>query len=253
MKLKFLGVGGAFASRNLYQSNAVIEFDDGLMLIDCGTDIRFSLQKAYPHINNGNVAEYVKWVYCSHLHADHCGGLEWLGFCSYFQKQKPQLYCREMDELWHCTLRGTMEKFHDCHKTLADFFQCNRDIMFNVNNLEFTTVVSPHISVPRMIKYSYGLAIKGPYKKTYFSTDVMQQNWELNQIEYHVADQIFHDCETYDNKSNVHYHYEDLTTLPDDIKAKMWLYHYSEDALDKYNPIEDGFRGFVKKGDEFEI
>jgi hypothetical protein len=35
-----------------------------------------------------------------------------------------------------------------------------------------------------------------------------------------------------------------------DIKAKMWLYHYAK-PVDSYK--EDGFAGFVSKGQEFEI
>lgn len=46
MKLKFLGSGSAFTMNN-YQTNAVLEADTGKrMLIDCGSDIRFSMRDA---------------------------------------------------------------------------------------------------------------------------------------------------------------------------------------------------------------
>ena len=41
MKLVFLGTGSAFTLEN-YQSNMVVEGDDGLLLIDCGSDARRS-------------------------------------------------------------------------------------------------------------------------------------------------------------------------------------------------------------------
>ena len=41
MKFVFLGTGSAFTVEN-YQSNMVVEGDDGLLLIDCGSDVRRS-------------------------------------------------------------------------------------------------------------------------------------------------------------------------------------------------------------------
>ena len=45
-----------------------------------------------------------------------------------------------------------------------------------------------------------------------------------------MADIIFHDCETLPFKSGVHAHYEDLKTLDDKTRKKMWLYHYQDNG-----------------------
>lgn len=37
--------------------------------------------------------------------------------------------------------------------------------------------------------------------------------------------------------------------MPEDIKAKMWLYHYSDGDLP--DAKQDGFLGFVAKGQVF--
>ena len=43
------------------------------LLIDCGSDIRFSLYAAgFSHLD-------ITDIYISHLHADHAGGLEYIG------------------------------------------------------------------------------------------------------------------------------------------------------------------------------
>ena len=67
---------------------------------------------------------------------------------------------------------------------------------------------------------------------------------------YQQADLIFHDCDTH-HKSEVHAHFLELETLPAAIKNKMWLYHYS--SLDAFNATAAGFKGFVKKGQSFEV
>jgi hypothetical protein len=41
-----------------------------------------------------------------------------------------------------------------------------------------------------------------------------------------------------------------LKTLEPEIRAKMWLYHYA-DKIPTFK--EDGFMGFVEKGQEFDL
>jgi hypothetical protein len=66
---------------------------------------------------------------------------------------------------------------------------------------------------------------------------------------------IFHDCETSPFKSGVHAHFDDLKTLPDEIKSKMWLMHYQwVEEVDLAKLAEDnGFAGFVRKGQSFDL
>ena len=58
------------------------------------------------------------------------------------------------------------------------------------------------------------------------------------------------DCELAKYPNSVHAQYHELATLPADIKAKMWLYHNDGD---RPNAVEDGFAGFVNKGDIFDF
>jgi ribonuclease BN (tRNA processing enzyme) len=255
MKLKFAGVGNAFACREHYQSNAVVELDNNkLLLIDCGTDARFSVPDAYPFINNSNVSEYIKCVYISHLHADHMGGLEWIAFTSLFGKNKikPKLIIPKglKDPLWDC-LKGCLEITDGKILSFDDFFDINEGVSFTVKDLKMRCVESIHVKAP-VNKKSYGLFMEGEVK-TYYTSDVIGDNYSMNQRYYEMSDQIFHDCETTPYKSGVHAHYDELKQLPEYIKNKMWLYHYSDDAKEKYNPKEDGFMGFVERGTEYSI
>src|SRR3990167_7935195 len=109
MKLIFLGSGSAFSPlKENFQSNMLLEAPSGKrLLIDCGTDARLSLAKfnlTHKHINA---------VYISHFHADHAGGLIWLGFSTKFdtpqQKQTLFTHPRMIKILWARLLPGGLQ------------------------------------------------------------------------------------------------------------------------------------------------
>lgn len=100
---------------------------------------------------------------------------------------------------------------------------------------------------------SYGLLITElttPERTVFLTTDTQFCPRQIERF-YDRSEAIFHDCETYPFKSGVHAHYDDLRTLPEATKKKMWLYHYGPDP--KQRPEEDGFQGFVAKGQTFEF
>ena len=259
MKFKFIGCGSAFSTQEYYQSNIILEANSGKkMLIDCGTDARFSTQEA------GVSIDEIDAVYISHLHADHVGGMEWLAYCTYFnpQLQRPKLYCVDtlMSEMWEQTLRGGLESIQGKMVTLTEFFDCKPVAIndsFIWEGIKFTPVQSVHIMAGMKIKHSYGLLIDDGNKVVFFTSDTQ---FCPNQIQdfYNKAELIFQDCETYPFKSGVHAHYDDLKTLSDDTKEKMWLYHYNPvhpqfDNADSEDSYLDGFAGYITKGQEFNI
>ena len=108
VKLLFLGSGSAFTvGADNFQSNMLLIGDRGnKLLIDCGSDIRFSLYEAgFSHLD-------ITDIYISHLHCDHVGGLEYIGFSTKFDSRcaRPNLYLsKEVGiDLWNKTLSGGM-------------------------------------------------------------------------------------------------------------------------------------------------
>lgn len=252
MKLLFLGVSSALTvGHKRYQSNMLISSTLGRqMLIDCGTDIRHSLyEQDITH-------SMIDAVYISHLHADHVGGLEWLGFSTVFIDQKKSaLYISpdQQDKLWHNVLSGGMLSLENEEATLSTWFdvQCINDLRFTWEKHLFRLIKIPHSISNKEYLPAYGLLITGDSKTIFLSTDTRFCP-ELLESVYNEADIIFHDCETSAAASGQHARYVDLKTLDAKIKNKMWLYDYNEDD-ELPDAIKDGFRGFVVRGQSFDF
>jgi hypothetical protein len=98
--------------------------------------------------------------------------------------------------------------------------------------------------------HSYGLLIESDHRRTFLTTDTKYTPDHLSAF-YGKADLIFHDCETASEKSEVHAHYQDLVRLPSAVRSKTWLYHYQPGPLP--DAVADGFLGFVRRGQSFEV
>ncbi len=100
--------------------------------------------------------------------------------------------------------------------------------------------------------YSYGLMFKVKDRNYFITTDAQHAPNQIKDF-YEMSDVIFQDCETLPKEyaSGVHANYAELLELPDKTRAKMWLYHYQDG--DKPDCVKAGFRGWVQKGQEFEL
>jgi ribonuclease BN (tRNA processing enzyme) len=253
MKLQFLGSGNAFTLLN-YQSAAMLTHNDKNFLIDCGSDTRFSADKC------GFTFSDIDAVYVSHLHGDHIGGLEWLGFTTYFTPNvdRPKLFIEKalISDLW-LSLKGGMESLQGKIATLDTYFEVmpiEVNHPFNWNGISFDAVQTLHITNKYKHVPSYGLMWSTEEdKRAYFTTDCQYAPESSMMAFYKEADYIFHDCETAPYESGVHAHYNQLKQLPEEVKNKMHLYHYQDNIIEDFENKSkeancDGFMGFVRKG-----
>ena len=272
LTLQFVGVGPMRATSAQWQTNAVITYeDDGIkrhLLIDCGEDNRHALEEA------GILTEDVRALYVSHLHGDHVGGVGSLALATYFHPKlyRPELFCEYqlMHHLWEHALRGGLDTIEGKMMTLTDYFDCHPGMSFKWSGIEFQLVQTLHIVAGYQFMNSYGLMIKLPSdlvegKKIFFTGDTQFCPHQI-QCFYDEADLIIHDCETSAFCSKVHAHFDDLTTLDEATKNKMWLVHYqpgfTHDSGDfdmaPMREMQDlarmnGFAGFIKKGQVFDL
>ena len=252
MKLNFLGSGSAFTvGANNFQSNILlIAANQQKLLLDCGSDLRFSL------FNAGYSYRDITHIYLSHLHSDHAGGLEYVGFSRKFDPKcdRATLYIHPQlkEPLWR-TLSGSMGFLDEENVGLNSYFKlaANSNQSFTWNQVQFQLVRVVHVrGYQKDLMPSYGLFFTLGDRKIFLTTDTQFHLPSLTPY-YQQADFIFQDCETATSPTKVHAHYQQLVTLPLEIKQKMWLYGYQPGSLP--NAMEDGFLGFVTCGQVFEF
>lgn len=257
MQLLFLGSGSAFTvGEDNYHCNILVTKTDEAgghkrLLLDCGSDIRFALYDA------GIVPCEISDIYISHLHSDHVGGLEFIGFNTLFNPNciRPNLYGSHevLEDLWERSLSGGMWAIEGQTTTLETFFQVHAldsDRYFIWEDIRFELVSVPHVNSGTGLMPTYGLLFRIGQTTIFYTTDT-QFAPDLLFPYYQQSDLIFHDCETGSIPTTVHSHYNQLLTIPEEIRGKMWLCGYQPGP--KPNPQQDGFLGFVKRGQVFEF
>ncbi len=254
MKLLFLGAGSAFTvgSNNFHSNMLLINDEQKKLLIDCGSDARHALHEA------GLSHRDIQDIYISHLHADHVGGLEWMGFATKFDPQcsKPHIYISHnlVHPLWNTVLAGGLRSIQSTETDISTFFDMravDEGGIFIWEQTLFQLIQTIHTYSGFNIQPSYGLMFTSPTQMKVLITSDTQFGVHYAMGFYDNADLIFHDCETSPHKSGVHSHYTQLKTLPASIKKKIWLYHYNPGELP--DAQKDGFHGFVRKGQIFDL
>lgn len=271
MKITAIGVGGAFAPISKGNSNFLFTSETGKVMA-------FDMGQTWPYIYRDELKKDfrdIDAVYITHHHADHMC-LEQFAFARYFIPAtdanglvvKPKLYMMKtlMKDAWEHSMKGGLESLQGKIMNITDYFDCcpiaeNKSFIWE--GYSFTPIQTVHIRSGYIIKYSYGLGIKRAPQKDAYKTSMLIDDtaydcyitsdtmFDRQLVEYYKKSKlILSDCETLQFRSNVHPNYMDLKTLPVDCKAKMWLYHY-QDKIDSWK--EDGFAGFIEKGQEFII
>lgn len=258
MKIVFLGAGAAFSSQN-YQPNFIVEVDGKILLIDAGTDIRFSLKDSNYKITD------IDSIFISHTHADHIGGLEYIAFNRYFNNNIPipNLFTHASinENLWSNSLRGGLGFTEGRIMAMSDYFNVTsvqHDLSFTWQGVKFNLVKITHVNNGFIVVPTFGLFFQTPKgKKVFFTSDTQFTPVDLSKY-YEEADFIIQDCETSSFRTIIHANYDDLKTLSNEIKQKMHLWHYQDNVVqspEEWNQKakDDNFAGFIKKGEIWEL
>ncbi len=253
----FLGTGSAF-SKKYHQTNLLIIKGEDHLLIDCGT----LCPLAFYEYNSKLAA--VDNLLVTHSHADHIGGIEEIALIAkYFSNKKINVIITNEYKkiLWNDSLKGGMSygEFADGHShDFESYFSqiVPKPIPKTFRPMHQTTLGSIDI---KMFRTKHIPNSQGDWKKSFYSCGVLidervmftgdtrfdRELIDNMLIMYPTIETIFHDCQFF--PGGVHSYYEDLKTLPLEIKKNMYLCHYG-DAAEKYNPVKDGFAGFTKAG-----
>lgn len=248
----FAGVGSAFAKKNA-QTSMIIGFNGKLMLVDCGTTIPLEFHK------RGLDLLGFDYYYITHSHSDHIGGLEeMLLTARYVRKIKPKFVITQnyQQTLWNSSLQGGLEINEDGLLRFSDYIDPIRPAWSSAEPREMYDIVLEDTVFTFFRTYHVPGDVKN-WDKAFWSTGVKINNTVLFTADTRFDETlfkdvdpeekvqaIFHDVQLF-NPGPVHATYDELNTLSDRYKRKMYLTHYG-DSFEKFQPVQDGFRGFAE-------
>lgn len=259
LQLYFIGVGSAFAKEH-NQTNLLIMKGEDHVMVDFGRTGPEAFE------NTTGLSPYeIEIVLPTHSHGDHIGGIEQLAQMNKYvgipfmgkNKLKMVINPEYQRILWENSLRGGLEYneelSHGKVMTFTDYFDVIRPrwvshqpreiFEVNVGSIKLDIFRTNHI--PEQANcwvgsfISYGICVDEKILftgDTKFDTDLLET--------YSYAEKIFHDVQFF--QGAVHTPLEDLKTLPDDVKSRMFLTHYA----DTYQEQDiTGFAGWTKQAE----
>lgn len=257
MRITFLGTGGAFTDfRVNYHNNAVVDTEEGPVLIDCGLTAVQSMREL------GIERSQIRAVLFTHLHADHASP-ETLIFERFYSGtdgapgylQTELVAPSDVMEPLCTSLSPYLKEFAD---EQGDFRDGGLEALTvrqavtetEIGGVRFSWFRVPHVTGNHVDKPAYGLVIDDGRSRVLWSGDTtFSQRWLDRTLTDSRVDRIFHECLFQARfRGTVHTHWEELCTLPDALKQRITLMHYTR-VPD--NVSLDGFSGAAKRHERF--
>jgi ribonuclease BN (tRNA processing enzyme) len=240
-----LGVGEAFTARH-YTSCLALGVDDDWMLIDCSHPVRKMLVEGSTAAGIPLDLDRIHAAAVSHLHADHCCGLEDFGFYSYFalgRRARLLMHPEVSARAWEGLLAAGMELSQErpgappSRRQLADYFE--------LIDLDYAAPVACGPFAIECRRTIHGVPttafrIHAGGRTLGFSADTAFDPTLIDWLA--PADLIVHEATTLVH-TGVHTPYEKLAELPAELRARMRLTHLPDDfdaASSVIEPLRQG-------------
>lgn len=230
MHVLILGVGDAF-TRTHYGSSALVRAPGGFLQIDCPDPIHRVIREA-AEPNGWNVGvDTIDDILITHLHGDHCNGVESVGFWRYVlraqgkQSHLPRLHATRavVDRLWP-RLAPAMDTLIGLARParLEDYFDIR---LLNPDGRTEHDIAGLRVRARTTTHYipTVGVLVSDGHKTFGWSGDSRFEQAHIDWLDQ--ADLIVHEA----NFPPAHTTLNELAALPDRIKAKMRLVHLADD------------------------
>ncbi len=245
LRLIPLGVGEAFTARH-YTSCLALGVDDDWMLIDCPHPVRKMLVEGSTAAGTPLDLDRISAVAVTHLHADHCCGLEDYGYFSFFalnRRARLLMHPEVSAQVWTGLLAGGMEFSQatpgtpPVRKQLDDYFE-----LINLDDAGPVTLGPFSIECRRTIHAvpTTAFRIRAGGRTFGFSADTAYDPTLIDWLA--PADLIVHEATTMPH-SGVHTPYEKLASLPLNLRSRMRLTHLPDEfdpASSVIEPLRQG-------------
>lgn len=236
-----LGVGDAFTALH-YSTCVALEAEGSMVLVDCPHPIQKMMREASIASGVEITPTRIDAVILTHLHADHCSGLEGLGYWTFFrEKRKLPLYLHPdvLAELWDGHLSAGMKQLLPAvgapfvHMGLRDYFDIRllderAAVACGPFTLECRKTIH-HVPTTALRVKAAGRVL-GHSADTAFDPELIA--WLSS------ADLVVHET-----NYGIHTPYADLAALPAELRAKMRLVHYPDEfdlAASVIEPLREG-------------
>lgn len=243
MDLLVTGIGDAFTAQS-YGSSGLLRSSEGLVAIDCPGAVLRMYREAREasgwNIDPTDVADIV----LTHLHGDHCDGLETMGFLNRYVRtpaRRPRLHAlvEVLDRVWEKlapAMDGRTRSVSDGEATLEDYFEpcpVTPEAPVTIGNLTLECQYGQH-SLPCMaMRISDGRSTLAWSGDTEFVPSLVA--WLAE------ADVVVHEC----GERFKHTSLSDLQQLPDDVQRKIRLIHMPDGTLVPDGPMRPLMQGEV--------
>ena len=223
-----LGVGEAFPARH-YTTCLVLGVDDTWLLIECPHPVRKMLREATAEAGLPFDLDRIEGVAVSHLHADHCSGLEgFIYYQHYAAGKRARVYAAPAvsASLWPGHLAAGMEwsvqepGHAPVHRRPEEFFD-----LVPLEELGEVQVGPFSLSCRRTAHSvpTTALRVRAGGRCLGYSADTAFDPGLIDWLS--AADLIIHET----GGGGLHTPYEKLAALPAELRARMRLIHYPDD------------------------
>lgn len=244
-----LGVGDAFSALH-YSTALALHAEGQWLLVECPHPLRKILREsgraAGVDLDIGDLLGTI----VTHLHADHCAGLEGMAFYNRFVLAGPPpkliAHADNLTHLWQHHLCATMHQSmfpdddEEPHRELSDWFDpipLDETRPIRVGPFSIECRRTEHLEPTTALK------IRAAGRCLSISADT---RWDPSLIAWlEDADLVLHEANT---EAFIHTEYTRLCTLPEALRAKMMVVHYPDELV-----IDDAVLPAAQQGMRYEV
>ncbi|GAB4311659.1 MAG: hypothetical protein Kow0059_01840 [Candidatus Sumerlaeia bacterium] len=229
LRLLILGAGDFFSRRRYNTSFVILAEDQGPVLVDCPSPLRKIMAEAGQAAGVTLDAADVDHLILTHLHGDHCNGVEEFAlFKRYVQQRRPALYTipEVRGGLWEHRLKASLGWLTRDDGTpikpmqLDDYYEVTEwqtGRLQRIGNLEFEIRRTRHY----LPCFGFRVRWRGRWVFSYSGDTIFDPD--------HIAFLSEAPFIIHETNGEGHTRYEQLCSLPPVIRDRIHLIHTSDD------------------------